>query len=126
MGGGHAEMPGGAGDLSGQNRAVDRCVRIDGLENFRPFRSDADGCGLRVNCVSAGDLRAGGDFFIPQLIVLTDEQSHDRVPDPEKGRGYMINLASNQHGVGYGVWTYIDGWSEAVITYIRELELLDD
>ncbi len=60
-----------------------------------------------------------------RLIVLTDEQSHDRVPDPEKGRGYMINLASNQHGVGYGVWTHIDGWSEAVIKYIRELERLD-
>jgi hypothetical protein len=60
-----------------------------------------------------------------RLIVLTDEQSHDRVPDPEKGRGYMINLASNRHGVGYGVWTHIDGWSEAVITYIRELERLD-
>jgi hypothetical protein len=60
-----------------------------------------------------------------RLIVLTDEQSHDRVPDPEKGRGYMINLASNRHGVGYGVWTHIDGWSEAVITYIRELERLN-
>ncbi len=61
-----------------------------------------------------------------RLIVLTDEQSHDCVPDPEKGRGYMINLASNQHGVGYGVWTHVDGWSEAVIKYIRELERLDN
>ncbi len=60
-----------------------------------------------------------------RLIVLTDEQSHDRVPDPKKGQGYMINLASNRNGVGYGAWMHIDGWSEAVIGYIRELEQLD-
>lgn len=56
-----------------------------------------------------------------RLIVITDEQSHDRVPDP-KGRGYMINVASYQNGVGYGAWTHIDGFSEAVIRYIRESE----
>lgn len=61
-----------------------------------------------------------------RLIVLTDEQSHDRVPDPKKGRGYMINVASNRNGVGYGAWTHVDGWSEAVIAYIRELERLDN
>ncbi len=60
-----------------------------------------------------------------RLIVFTDEQSHDQVPDPKKGRGWMINVASNQNGVGYGAWTHIDGWSEAVMTYIRELEHLD-
>jgi 60 kDa SS-A/Ro ribonucleoprotein len=56
-----------------------------------------------------------------RIIVITDEQSHDRVPGP-RGRGYMINVASNKNGVGYGPWTHIDGWSEAVIEYIRALE----
>jgi 60 kDa SS-A/Ro ribonucleoprotein len=56
-----------------------------------------------------------------RLIVITDEQSHDRVPAP-KGTGYVINVASYRNGVGYGAWTHIDGWSEAVIEYIRELE----
>ena len=60
-----------------------------------------------------------------RLIVLTDEQSHDPVPDPKNRRAYMINVASNQHGVGYGAWTHIDGWSEAIVHYIRELEALD-
>ena len=32
------------------------------------------------------------------------------------------NAASNRNGVGYGEWTHIDGWSEAVIDYIAELE----
>lgn len=56
-----------------------------------------------------------------RLIVITDEQSHDRVPDP-KGRGYMINVASAKNGVGYGKWVHIDGFSEAVLTYIGEYE----
>ena len=34
----------------------------------------------------------------------------------------MINVASARNGVGYGPWTHIDGFSEAVIDYIRELE----
>lgn len=56
-----------------------------------------------------------------RILVITDEQSHDRVPAPI-GRGYMINVASARNGVGYGVWTHIDGFSEAVIEYIREAE----
>jgi 60 kDa SS-A/Ro ribonucleoprotein len=56
-----------------------------------------------------------------RLIVITDEQSHDRVPAP-RGRGYVINVASYRNGVGYGPWTHIDGWSEAVIEYIRSAE----
>jgi len=56
-----------------------------------------------------------------RIIVITDEQSHDRVPAP-KGRGYVVNVASYRNGVGYGAWTHIDGWSESVVEYIRELE----
>ncbi len=57
-----------------------------------------------------------------RLIVITDEQSHDRVPAPN-GRGYVINVASARNGIGYGAWTHIDGWSEAVVDYIRSLEV---
>jgi len=56
-----------------------------------------------------------------RLIVITDEQSHDRVPAP-RSRGYVINVASYRNGIGYGAWTHIDGWSEAVIEYIRAAE----
>jgi hypothetical protein len=56
-----------------------------------------------------------------RLVVITDEQSHDHVPAPS-GKGYVINVASNRNGVGYGEWTHIDGWSEAVVDYIAELE----
>lgn len=43
------------------------------------------------------------------------------VPRP-RGKGYVINVASNRNGVGYGAWTHVDGWSEAVVEYIAELE----
>jgi hypothetical protein len=56
-----------------------------------------------------------------RLIVVTDEQSADRVPEP-KGVGYMINVASNRNGVGYGKWLHIDGWSDAVVRFIAEHE----
>jgi hypothetical protein len=56
-----------------------------------------------------------------RLIVITDEQAHDTVPNP-KGKGYVINVASYKNGVGYGKWTHIDGWSESVVEYIRTLE----
>ena len=56
-----------------------------------------------------------------RLVVFTDEQSHDQVPAP-KGRGYMVNVASYQHGVGHGAWTRVDGFSEAVIAWIAASE----
>lgn len=57
-----------------------------------------------------------------RLIVITDEQSHDRVPEPVAKRAYMINVASNKNGVGYGRWTHIDGFSEGVLRFIHEVE----
>lgn len=61
-----------------------------------------------------------------RLIVITDEQSHDRVPDPAAKRAYMINVASAKNGVGYGRWTHIDGFSENVLRWIAEVERADE
>jgi hypothetical protein len=54
-----------------------------------------------------------------RLIVITDEQSHDPVPQM---KGYLINVASNKNGVGYGQWVHIDGWSNKVLDYIVKFE----
>jgi hypothetical protein len=69
------------------------------------------------NAVAELNQRGGYD----RLIVITDEQAHDTVPAP-RSKGYVINVASYKNGVGYGKWTHIDGWSESVVEYIRELE----
>jgi hypothetical protein len=34
----------------------------------------------------------------------------------------MVNVASNKNGVGYQPWIHIDGWSEAVVAWLREYE----
>jgi len=56
-----------------------------------------------------------------RLIVFTDEQSHDQVPEP-KARGTIVNVASYQHGVGHGAWTRVNGFSEAVVAWIAASE----
>lgn len=56
-----------------------------------------------------------------RLIAITDEQTHDAVPNP-KGLGYMINVASAKNGVGYGPWMHVDGFSESVVNWIIESE----
>ena len=53
-----------------------------------------------------------------RTIVFTDEQSHDGIGRPT-GRGYLINVASYERGVGYGEWTHITGFSEHVLEYVR-------
>ena len=61
-----------------------------------------------------------------RLIVFTDEQSADVVKSPKDGmKGYIVNVATSKHGVGDGPWVRINGFSEAVVQYIAELERLD-
>lgn len=56
-----------------------------------------------------------------RLIILTDEQSHTALSNPN-GKGYVINVANYKNGIGYGKWTHIDGWSEAVLDFIAATE----
>jgi 60 kDa SS-A/Ro ribonucleoprotein len=66
--------------------------------------------------------RINGLGGVERLIVITDEQSHDRVPEPAAMWAYMINVAAYKNGVGYGRWTHVDGFSEAVLAFIAEFE----
>jgi 60 kDa SS-A/Ro ribonucleoprotein len=89
------------------------------------------------------ELGGGGIFLTPvmryiaeqekdadRIIVITDEQDcavadKDKpsmaAPFGTKGN-YLINVGSYKNGIGYGKWTHIDGFSENVIRYIREVE----
>lgn len=101
------------------------------------------GFALADQVVRSGCLLGGGGIYLKQamdyvakaekcpdrVIVLTDEQDcDDRVKgDPADaktigGFNYMVNVASARNGIGYGRWTHIDGWSEAVLEYIRVYE----
>jgi hypothetical protein len=57
------------------------------------------------------------------MVVITDEQTVDRgdFHDSNAGLLVVINVASNENGVGYGKSVlHIDGWSDNAITYLRE------
>ncbi len=100
----------------------DRCVRVPSRRGFalRDAIDASQAHGSTYLGRALEEIRESSD----RLIVITDEQSHDHIPNPT-GRGYMINVASYKNGVGYGPWMHIDGWSESVIGYIRELETLN-
>jgi 60 kDa SS-A/Ro ribonucleoprotein len=100
----------------------DRCVRVPSRRGFA-LRDAIDVSQPHGSTYLGRALEEIRDPY-DRLIVITDEQSHDRVPNPQ-GKGYMINVASYKNGVGYGAWTHIDGWSESVIGYIRELESME-
>ena len=57
-----------------------------------------------------------------RLIVITDEQSQDKVTDPVAPQAYMINVASQKNGVGYHKWRHVDGFSENVLRWIHQTE----
>lgn len=61
-----------------------------------------------------------------RIIVITDEQTHTAVGKPlvAPHMATFINVASYQRGVGYNQWSHIDGFSESVISFIRENERL--
>lgn len=76
-----------------------------------------------------------GNLPCDRLIVITDEQATGalssqmgggHLPAPKAPKAYMINVASHQNGVGYGNgWVHLDGFSENILRYIREVEAMD-
>jgi hypothetical protein len=97
----------------------DEAKRVPSRRGFA-LRDAIDGS-QRHNGTYLGKAVAAVTEAYDRLIVITDEQAHDTVPAP-RGKGYVINVASYKNGVGYGKWTHVDGWSEAVVDYISELE----
>jgi hypothetical protein len=61
-----------------------------------------------------------------RLIVITDEQARSAPPNPVARAAYMINVANEKNGVGYGKWTHIDGFSENVLRFIAAHEALQE
>lgn len=58
-----------------------------------------------------------------RIISFTDEQSADRPTAPKgNAKGYIVNVAAYKHGINHGSWLSVDGFSEAVFDYIREIE----
>jgi hypothetical protein len=97
----------------------DNLVRVPNRSGFA--LRDAINASQPHNGTYLGKAVSGIEENYDRLIVITDEQAHDTVPNP-RARGYVVNVASSKNGVGYGKWVHIDGWSEAIIEYIRAAE----
>lgn len=65
--------------------------------------------------------RAADTRGYDRIIIVTDEQSHQQLSAPN-GIGYVVNVASNKNGIGYGAWTHVDGWSENIVRFIAAAE----
>ncbi len=60
-----------------------------------------------------------------RIIVITDEQTQDSIPQMPQGKNYIINIGNYENGIGNrNQWHTITGWSEASIDYIREYEAM--
>lgn len=72
-----------------------------------------------------------------RIIVITDGQWHYMSagqrfyteadaktvsPPPLTAKAYMVNIGTYATGVGYGKWVSVDGWSEAILDFVREAE----
>lgn len=89
---------------------------VEALRSSQPHEGTQ--LGIAVREVNA---RCGYD----RIVVFTDEQSYD-VPPAPKGKGYMINVATNQYGVNHRDWLEINGFSEKIFDFIKEVENTTD
>lgn len=57
-----------------------------------------------------------------RLIVITDEQSSTPVSTPMAHHAYIINVASERNGIGYGQFVHINGFSASTIEWLQQYE----
>lgn len=100
----------------------DRCVEIPPRKGFAMLQAIQQVRNPQSTMLGAAVKFIYREFpECDRIIVVTDEQSADRPPHPQ-GTGYIVNVAGNKQGIAYGPWIAIDGWSEAILDYIREFE----
>jgi hypothetical protein len=116
--------------------AREMCEEVDvftfsgDLQRVPPRRGMAlrDAIGPTRGATYLGSALKGVKAAVPQadrIIVITDEQAHDTPGMPIYKLGYIVNVAPYRKGVGYGPWVRCDGFSEAVLDFIVELESSD-
>lgn len=87
---------------------------VDAVQNSQHNGGTYLGAAVREICAKAPHDR---------LVVVTDEQSHDRVPSPTARMSWLINVAPYENGCGYeSGWNRVNGWSEGVLKYIAAVD----
>lgn len=63
---------------------------------------------------------------VERIVLVTDMQLHDRLAAYQSVRNkYVVNVCAYRHGVGYGNWSWVEGFSDQTVRFIQELEALD-
>lgn len=57
-----------------------------------------------------------------RLIVITDEESQDKIADPKFAKPYMINVSSYENNFFTDKWIRMNGFSEKIIDVIKMME----
>lgn len=111
----------------------------DHLRKHATARVSGEGWELG-EAIDAAPVGHGGIFMVQALrhvleaekvadrvIVLTDEQDVDRNLNPAEApafgkKNYLVNVSNERNGIAYGKFVHIDGWSEAVVEFVRQVE----
>ena len=99
------------------NKVVEVKEKVRGFELIKAIAQSQEAQGTYLGKA----VKEVNELDYDRIVVITDEQTADKVPAP-KQKGYIINIANYEKGIGYDEWIHINGWSEAVISYITELE----
>ena len=60
---------------------------------------------------------------IDRYIVITDEQTADRLPDVPCDKKYILNVGTYQNGIeNKDGWVHVHGFSEHCVSFIGEVE----
>ncbi len=101
------------------NRVVEVKNDVRGFELIKAIASSQEASGTYLGKA----VKEVNKLDYDRIVIITDEQTADKVPPPNPNtKGYVINIATYEKGIGYDEWIHINGWSEAVISYITELE----
>lgn len=96
---------------------------LSGTDSF--YKTIGSGGIFLKQCMDYVAEKEGG--VADRVIVLTDEQDCDKKANPDTAnafgkQNYLLNVSVSKNGIAYKKFTHIDGWSEHVIDYIREIE----
>ncbi len=94
----------------------------DAIVNSQPHSSTYLG-----NALKALNDKINPALKIDRVIVITDEQAHDVPPRMNIEKCYVINVGTSENGIkNDGQWLTINGFSEACIDYIQEVEKVNE
>lgn len=100
----------------------------DGTKQIAPRRGfalrDAMKAAAEGNGTNIGQAKQVADRLgYDRIIIFTDEQSRTSITHPKgMAKGYIVNVAPYDRGVGYGAWTHVTGFSEATLDFIQASE----